>query len=253
MGLTTKEFREQRDWTRWLVVGGVIALVVVIVAALRSCGGESTDTVPPTTTTVSVSTPPSGPKGSVVPQIPDLHHTPEDPDWLTAPPTHISWQRVDGVPFPFSGSDGPTAIDGAVTSGYSHTPQGAVLAAAHISFRLVWSPDFKSVLEAQTDLSEETRTQLLSARTHSGSVDPTMIESVARAPLAFKIAGFVPARADLYLAFPGSTGEYRFVPVAVVWKDGDWKYSEVDDTVTPPVQDSADLTGFTRWEEENDE
>ena len=43
------------------------------------------------------------------------------------------WQRVYGATIPFSTSDGPTAIsaDG-VPSGFSHTPQGVVLAAWQI-------------------------------------------------------------------------------------------------------------------------
>ena len=45
------------------------------------------------------------------------------------------WQQVDGVPMPFSTSDGPTAVDGELPTGFAQTPQGAALAAQQLSAR----------------------------------------------------------------------------------------------------------------------
>ncbi|WP_162904566.1 hypothetical protein [Gordonia rubripertincta] len=180
-----------------------------------------------------------------------MQRVPADPEWLTAPPHRVSWQRVDGVPFPFSDSDGPARISGAIASGYSHTPQGAVLAAAHITFRLTWSPDYASVLVRQAAVSEATRRQLLAARDHGGTVDPALLSEVASAPAAFKIASYSDDRADLYLAFPSRSGNYRFAASTVVWADGDWKFSDQwDNEVTPPLPDSPSLTGFTSLRED---
>lgn len=49
------------------------------------------------------------------------------------PPAGVMLQRIhDNMVLPFSSSDGPTEIDSSgVATGFSHTPQGAALAAAH--------------------------------------------------------------------------------------------------------------------------
>jgi hypothetical protein len=71
---------------------------------------------------------PKDPNGVVLEQkTPPAGRTPE-----TAP-EGVMLQRVHGnMVLPFSTSDGPTAIDSSgVATGFSHTPQGAALAAAH--------------------------------------------------------------------------------------------------------------------------
>lgn len=247
MPLTTKEFADRRP--PWQRVAGAVAIAcaaaLVVVMVVRGHGDEqeASRAAPSSETTQSVG------KGSVLPQTPSLVRTPSDPKWLTAAPHYISWQRVDGVPFPFSDSDGPSTIRGAIASGYSHTPQGAVMAAAHITFRLTWSPDYAAVLAAQTKVTETTRTQLLAARDHGGTIPTEMLAQVATAPVAFKVASYTPNAARVYLAFPTHTDKYRFAPVAVVWDAGDWKFSD-DVSSTPALPDSATMSGFTSLREE---
>lgn len=248
MGLTTREFAERPPLKGWMIAVGALLLLLVVALLAKGCGGDNASDVQgqdgnqPTQSQQG--------KGSVLPQRPQLQRSPHDRDWLTAAPHRISWQRVDGVPFPFSDSDGPMRIDGAVATGYSHTPQGAVLAAAHISFRLAWSPDYQAVLDAQTVVEDSTRTALISARSHSGSVDPEMIAAVAKAPTAFKVERYTPATATVYLAFSTESDKYRFAPVAVTWQDGDWKYSDALDASTPSLPDSDSLDGFTTFGED---
>lgn len=250
MTLTTKEFQPRRPWWQW--AAGALAAVVLVAVVLVVAGGQDEQSDQgATSATGSSSTAPSAGKGSVLVQTPSLQRAATDPEWLTAPPHRVSWQRVDGVPFPFSDSDGPARISGAIASGYSHTPQGAVLAAAHITFRLTWSPDYASVLDKQAVVSDATRRQLLTARDHGGTVDPALLSEVASAPSAFKIVAYSDERADLYLAFPSRDGNYRFAASTVVWADGDWKFSdEWDNEVTPPLPDSPSLDGFTSLRED---
>jgi hypothetical protein len=249
MGLTTKEFAERPPLKGWLIAVLVLAVMAVFAVAVKSCSSD-TDSGPDAGAAASSSVPQSSAKGSVLPQSPSLQRSPADADWLTAAPHRISWQRVDGIPFPFSDSDGPARITGAVATGYSHTPQGATLAAAHISFRLAWSPDFMAVLEQQTRVDEVTRQALISARSHSGAVDPEMVAAIAKAPVAFKVSSYTDTKAVVYLAFPTATNQYRFAPVAVVWADNDWKYSsELDPATTAELPDSESLDGFTSFEE----
>lgn len=249
MGLTTKEFTEQRPMWQWLGGAAAVGLLTLLVVWLVTGGSaDDADTSPSTQHTMTTM---STGKGSVLVQTPSLQRAPTDPEWLTAPPHELSWQRVDGVPFPFSDSDGPARIRGAIASGYSHTPQGAVLAAAHITFRLTWSPDYASVLAAQAEVTDTTRRQLLTARDHGGTVDPEVLAQVASAPVAFKVADYTENKASVYLAFPSRSGTYRFAAVPVVWADGDWKFSDQwDPAITPQLPDSASLSGFTSLREQ---
>lgn len=240
MALTTKEFTQRTpDW-RWIAAG--VALIVVIAAVWTL--GRNDSTSPAGTQQTTTAAAPTG-KGSIVPQQPALIRAPSDPQWLNGAPHGISWQRVDGVPLPFSSSDGPARISGPVASGYSHTPQGAVMAAAQISFRLAWSPDFAAVVAAQTAVSDQTRQQLIDARS-ANPLDPELISQYASAPAAFKIAEYTDAAATLWLAFPGQAGQFRFARCAVVWVDGDWKYSDQFSVMATPLPDSPSLDGFTR-------
>lgn len=242
MALTTKEFADRPQWMWW--VGGGVVLLAVILALASSCGG-SEQAAPPAGSTSSSVPSESMSRGSVLPQKPDLQQREGTEGWLTSAPHAISWQRVDGVPFPFSDSDGPGHIDGAVTSGYSHTPQGAMLAAAHITFRLVWSADFEAVVQEQTEMSDSAREALLAGRRASGFVSPEVVAAVAKAPVAFKIADYSSERATVYLAFPSTEGSYRFAPVTVIWSGGDWKYTDLDPD-TDQIPDRDNLDGFTK-------
>lgn len=241
MALTTKEFAGRTlDW-RWLAAG--IAVVVLVAAVwIVSRGGDTDDQ--PQQAAVPGATQTAG-EGSVLPQQPALIRTPADPLWLTGAPHDISWQRVDGVPLPFSSSDGPAQIRGAVASGYSHTPQGAVMAAAQISFRLAWSPDFADVVNAQTAVDQQTRQQLIDARS-ANPLDPALIGQYASAPAAFKIADYTDTAVSLWLAFPGQGGQLRFARAALAWVDGDWKYSDQFSPMATDLPDSPSLDGFTR-------
>ena len=245
MSLTTKEFRNRRiDGRGWAIIAAIAVAVVVLALLVRSCGSDSTPTA-------GVAGPsalaPVTAKGSLVPQVPHRTLTPADPDYLTAAPQGISWQRVDGVPLPFSATDGPTRITGAVTGGYSNSPQGAVLAAAQIAFRLAFSPDYQAVVDAQTDVSDATRQALITARSAGTQPDPQVLGQLAAAPVAFQVAAFADNHATVYLAYPRSDNEVRFSRSALVWEGGDWRYSDQFDSHAPPLPDGPLPATFTRF------
>ncbi|PXX53892.1 hypothetical protein DFR70_12613 [Nocardia tenerifensis] len=248
MPLTTREFREDSPLSgvrRRYVSGAACAgvLVVLTVIALGGSGPDAPDTTAGIgtgagTTTLTTSTS----KGSLVPPVP-VHRDPADPEWLTAAPQGMSWQRVDGVPLPFTASDGPTRIDGAVAAGYSHTPQGAVVAALQISMRILYSPDYARVLDAQAVLSAADRAKILTARAAQPRLDPAIVQASTVAPAGFKIGDYTGDAATVYYAYPRPSGSYRIARQAVVWRDGDWRYSS--DLIAPALPEAPDLTGFT--------
>ncbi|MGW5453122.1 hypothetical protein [Nocardia sp. NPDC003979] len=248
MSLTTSEFRDTASLAkvrRAYLFGSITAAALAVVGALAAVGmgvhGEA-DTPGDAIATAATPVATAAAKGSLVPQIP-LTRSPADPDWLTAAPLGLSWQRVDGVPLPFTGSDGPSRIDGAIASGYAHTPQGATVAALQIGMRLLYSPDFARVLDIQTAISDADRHQILTARASQPRPDPAAVQASTVQPAGFKIGDYTDDAATIYYAYPRASGSYRITRQAVVWRDGDWRYSS--ELSAPALPETADLTGFT--------
>lgn len=252
MALTTKEFAPRKPWRRRAIVGGCAAAAVIVAAVgLSGHGSETppTDSVAsPTSTGDATAAPtatPTTPKGSLVPQVPDAAKSPADADWLTAAPQQISWQRVDGVPLPFSASDGPSRIDGAVAEGYTRTPQGATIAAIQIGMRLIFSPDFETVVKRQTAVSDSEREQLIAARSAQPTLPVDAVMATTMQPVGFKIGSYTDSDATIYFAYRGQGETNRIARMAVTWSDGDWKYTGRMAPEAPQLPDTPDLSAFT--------
>ncbi len=249
MSLTTNEFREGNR--RWVGFAAVAAVLVTGALVVQSCVSENADTsgahAGGTTSSITSGAPSPSPttaaKGSLVAPVP-VSRSAADPDWLTAAPQGISWQRVDGVPLPFTASDGPTAIDGAVASRYAHTPQGAVIAALQISMRMLYSPDYARIVAAQTALPEADRAKILTARAANPRLDSAAVQAATVQPAAFKIGAYSDTAATVYYAYPRPDGSFRIARMAVAWVDGDWRYTNAFGADAHP--DTADLAGFTK-------
>lgn len=255
MALTTKKYAPTRPWRRTallaataVVAGGILAAIVLapgdggesaLASATEETATSSLGSAASATSTTAL------PKGSLVPQSPYAAKSPTDADWLTAAPQQISWQRVDGVPLPFSGSDGPSRIDGAIAQGYTRTPQGAVIAAIQIGMRLIFSPDFESVVSRQTAVTDSERQQLITARSSSPSIDAVSVNASTLQPAAFKIGAYTDTDATIYFAYPAATGTYRIARMAVTWSGGDWKYTGRMAPDAPQLPDTGDVSTFT--------
>lgn len=251
MSLTTKEFRDRSLAPRWRVVALIVAGVGVVVGTVVLTGPQgdgrteqAATGAPTSSASGATTTPPTSGKGSLVPQAP-VNRPPTDPNWLTAAPTGLSWQRVDGVPLPFTASDGPSRIDGAVAAGYSHTPQGAAIAALQISMRMLYSPDYQQILDAQTAIPDEERAKIIAARSTQPRLDPAMVQRSTLQPAGFKVGAYDDASATIYYAYGRPNGQFRIARMAVVWREGDWKYSDELDAAAPQLPDAPDLNGFT--------
>ena len=169
----TQSMTPHRQWWKhpytWVAIVVVIVLVTVVLAATlghRSQSGTPSATQPSTATAVPSTSLPSGSDGTYagsgldslghgyrIPVNAAGHALPQSArpssSTLTSPlaaPQGLEWQRVYGAPVPFSTSDGPREVhsDGTV-SGFSHTPQGAALAAWQIGQRATWAPDDQNV------------------------------------------------------------------------------------------------------------
>jgi len=172
---------------------------------------------------------------------------PNDPQYLTAAPAGVNFQVVHGLQLPFSPVDGPLRIDGPVAAGYSHTPQGAALAAVQIPLRSLWAPGYDRVITEQAAIAPSLREQFLTYRNSRPQASDTELETAVARTVGFKVESYTPDRAAISIAFPNVNGAPRTYSTAryvVVWSDGDWKLA--DNSSSDAVVANA-LTGYTTW------
>ena len=185
---------------------------------------------------------------------------PSDPDWLTAAPAGTrgadakgGWQRVFGAVVPFSTSDGPTHVMGGVPAGYSHTPQGAALAAAFVAFETLARPSDRVLRERMVvmsvaDLAEFDRLKA------AGKIPDRQPESVTKWMLAsdaFRINSWSDDLCVLQIAGraePDKSGNSRWLTnqIAMVWDGSAWKMRLPADNRLPQEYVYS-LAGWTQW------
>ncbi|WP_280468161.1 hypothetical protein [Nocardia cyriacigeorgica] len=199
---------------------------------------------------------PNNPAGQPLPQDPEGQATPSDPDWLTAAPAGTrqprGWQRVYGASVPFSTSDGPTRIEDGLAVGYSHTPQGAVLAAAQITYRLNARPADRDLYVRQVRVSA----QQIAAYDRALEADrlpqqqPENVTKYFVASDAFKIDDYADDMAIVRLATRAQVVDGKQLWVAMrmimVWDAGDWRLKPTT-SQNPPAEYIESLQGWTAW------
>ncbi len=256
MSFTTREFTGRR-YPRWLwpavAVAGMLAVVLLIVVLTTGGGGggESAAVTPPGGSTAEPN-PSTGTGGnSRVPAVPNPATTgnrqPSDPQYLTAAPAGVNFQVVHGLQLPFSPVDGPLRIDGPIAAGYSHTPQGATLAAVQLEFRLGYAPGYERVLDDQSVMGPSVRQQLLTYRNSRPQSSDADLERMIARSVGFKVDSYTQDRATIEVAFPnvnGAPGTYLTGPISVIWSGGDWKLADNSSAPSIPVNN---LSGFTTW------
>ncbi|NEW40542.1 hypothetical protein GV793_16665 [Nocardia cyriacigeorgica] len=199
---------------------------------------------------------PNNPAGQPLPQDPELRSAPSDPDWLTAAPAGTTqphgWQRVFGASVPFSTSDGPTRIEDGLAVGYSHTPQGAALAAAQITYRLNARPAHRDLYVRQVRVSA----QQIAAYDRALEADrlpeqqPEDVTQYFVASDAFKVDDYADDMAIVRLATRAQVVDGKQLWVAMrmimVWDAGDWRLKPTT-SQNPPAEYIESLQGWTAW------
>jgi hypothetical protein len=220
---------------KWTGLAAVIILGVLLVAAggvvLFSDKGSGRQTTAPTAT----ARPTSG--GSQNQSLP------------TSAPANVTWTLWEGIGLPVSGDVGPTQVQGSVASGYSHSPTGALIAAAQLAVRVVLAPDadWRRAVEAGTVPGPGREAWIKDREPLTGKFDG--VEPGRAAQLAgFQFTGYSPDLAVITLVNGDAPQGYRASTVTLVWRSGDWKVQQGPDGLTSTnVHPIADLSGFVPW------
>ncbi|MBF6170281.1 hypothetical protein [Nocardia blacklockiae] len=200
---------------------------------------------------------PNNPAGQPLSQDPSKEKSPTDDDWLTAAPAGTTeprgWQRVYGASVPFSTSDGPARLDEqGLAVGYSHTPQGAALAAAQITYRLNARPADRALYTAQVRVSDQ-QLAAYDKALRAGKLPQQQPERITKylvAPDAFKVENYADDMAIVRLAARGPVNDGKQVWAAIrlvmVWDAGDWRLKPTEANGSPAEYIDS-IAGWTRW------
>ncbi|MEU7695244.1 hypothetical protein [Microbispora hainanensis] len=174
----------------------------------------------------------------------------------------ITWQDFHGVRLPLSDLDGPRVLDHDRAKGFSHTREGALLAALHIAIRASsqWGPAvFEPTITEQVvgpdadRLLEQARTQYEERRQEAGLPEGSPLGKAYVDEEAYRWQTYTrdAATVDIVSAGPDPRGTTvrASTRIQVVWQNGDWRVVAPLDgdwgTMATPLKS---LDGYTRFE-----
>jgi len=245
-GFTTKQYAARRrpPWLWPVVALAAVIVVAVVVGFSLSGGGGGTPAAQQGTpaSTSAGAAPPPGPAGG---GDSGSTHQPNDLNYLTAVPAGLRFQDVGGLTLPFSPVDGPLRINGPIAAGYSHTPQGAVIAMMQLLPRLAFGPDYRAVITEQVVADQKIKDQMLTSRSSNPQGSPADLAAQTKAAVGFRVESYTSDRATIALLYrdPGS-GVFSAARGFVVWDSGDWKWPDNSASTSSPVPDATGYTLF---------
>ncbi|GAB0108525.1 hypothetical protein JMUB6875_75460 [Nocardia sp. JMUB6875] len=137
-------------------------------------------------------------------------------------PANVRWENYQGVQLPIGDHDGPSKL-GTTAAGYSHTPQGAALAAINHSTRLSLAPDgVWPQVAAISLIPGPAKDSWVLARAQISVTAPAN-PVVAPRITAYKITNYTPDRADLTVYATYSDASITATAETVLWVSEDWR------------------------------
>jgi len=243
-GFTTKKYADRRrpPWL-WPVVALAAVVVVAVVVGFSLSDGGGPPAAAQHPGPAPTSAPPAGPVGG---GDSGSTHQPNDPNYLTAAPAGLRFQDVGGLTLPFSPVDGPLRINGPIAAGYSHTPQGAVIATMQLLPRIGFGPDYRQVVAEQVVADQAIKDQLISYRATHPQDNPAELAAQLSPPVGFRIESYAPDRATVVMLNRpgGNAGGFTAGRALVVWVGGDWKLPDNSSSTLSAVPDSTGYTLF---------
>ncbi|GAB3866878.1 hypothetical protein GCM10029963_79950 [Micromonospora andamanensis] len=238
----TQDFAERPPWTRpgFVAAAVLVALILlagllIVVLAPDDDPADITDGPSPTSQPSASSMPVEG-LPTVVP---------------TTPPTGVRWELVGPMAVPVSDTAGPTQTTDTTASGFTHTPEGALIAAAQIMVRSShalgrqrWEPTIEQQFVPSGD-----RDRLLAElrAVASEPTDPGSLSQIA----GFSYQSYTPDTAviGLVLRAPAaSASRYHVLSLTLLWRGGDWRMQAPPGGSWLSVNRMTDnLSGVIEW------
>jgi len=199
-GFTTKQYTDRRrpPWL-WPVVALAAVIVVAVVVGFSLSGGGGPPAAQQGTPAPTSAVPPPPPAGPAGGADSGSTHQPNDPNYLTAVPAGLRFQDVGGLTLPFSPVDGPLRVNGPIAAGYSHTPQGAVIAMMQLLPRLGFGPGYQEVVAEQVVADQATKDKLIAYRATRSQDRPAQLAAELAPPVGFRVESYTPDRATIVL------------------------------------------------------
>jgi hypothetical protein len=199
-----------------LLVAGIAVTVVAVIQRSTSPHPGAADSTP--SADVPVSPPPSPSAGQ--PTVP--------PAGVAASPPDVRWEQRQQQRLPVSGSAGPRVLTDTTSAGFTRTPEGALIAAVHISRRMGSGATdaVRAAYIREHFLPGESR-DLLVAR-FTGPDHASAPAGVPNPQVGYVYRSYTTEEAviSLVLANPGpGSGAVPFYAITYTlrWRDGDWR------------------------------
>jgi hypothetical protein len=152
------------------------------------------------------------------------------------------YDLVGGIRLPRSASAGPRVLNGHLASGYAHSPQGSVMAAINIAYRIGGSagePIWRPTIEQQV-VGPDKAALLANTQRDGSPVVPApgdRVESAGSRIAGFELVSYADDAATVrYLASrlqDDGRPQYAALQVEMRWVNGDWRL------VAPPDGDTT--------------
>jgi hypothetical protein len=166
-------------------------------------------------------------------------------------PTGVVWTIFETVALPTRPAAGPARVDGAIATGYAHTPLGALLATANESYRFVLADDEQWRAAADAMLAPtEGKAAWLKTRS-AGQYGPGGASGAGEQfaqIAAFQFVSYSPSDAVIQIVTRDENGGFQVAAEHVTWIGGDWRYvTSPDGGQTANVAQIPSITGFVEW------
>lgn len=170
-------------------------------------------------------------------------------------PVEVRWESYRGVSVPLSTVDGPTNTDAVVPSGYTQSPQGAVIAAIQGQARLALAPDNTWAQTAQVVAAPGAGRDAFSVARVMASITEEADPAQTAQFVGFRFSDYSQDAATVWLATRMPDGTLSASPTRLVWQGEDWKVElpspsdGADDDPTPtdptPLTSLDDYVAFS--------
>jgi hypothetical protein len=228
-------------WTgRWpvlavaLLVAGITVTVVVVIQRSTSvdfgaAGPSQSPGVPVSGSASADPSPPAAPPSRVATASTAAppSRTAASPPTAPSPPT-VTWEERAQLRLPVSGSAGPRVLTDTTSAGFARTPEGALIAAVHISRRLgSGTTDAARAAHIEEHFLPGAHRDLLVAR-FTGPDYASSPKGVPNPLVGYVHRSYTAEEAVISLvvgnAGVGSgTVPYYAITYTLRWRDGDWK------------------------------